>query len=186
MQYPQKLHRPGKVACGICWAFGRLQRWLAVILQLTVHRNDCKGRLTNDVSSFFGHVNQVTTRPCRKFNSIDDTLLQTVNSARTSSIVGKRHTGPTISATWLTLVPLAAPRYRTLAPGLIKISSSPPNTPAANLLRNGFQTRYSVFVPSTPLSIDIRFSPYTDSPGTRFLVTNICSLPLAINTPGCL
>ena len=84
-----------------------------------------------------------------------------------------RHTCPTISATWLTLVPLAAPKYRTLWPGLIKISSNPPNTPAANLLRNGFQTRYSVFVPSTSLSIDIRFSPYTDSPGTIFLVTSI-------------
>ena len=101
----------------------------------------------------------------------------------------RTRTGPTISATWLTLVPLAAPRYNTFVPGAMKILSIPPNTPAASLLRNGFHTRYSILVLSTPpppVSTEIRFSPYTDSPGTRFFVTSMDSLPLAIKIPSCL
>ncbi len=35
-------------------------------------------------------------------------------------------------------------------------------------------------------STDMRFSPYTDSPGTRFLVTSASSLPRAMKTPACL
>ncbi len=53
--------------------------------------------------------------------------------------------------------------------------------PAASLDRNGFQTLYSVFVAggTSPFesagvlafdSTEMRFSPYTDSPGVRFLV----------------
>ncbi|KAG6371956.1 hypothetical protein JVT61DRAFT_8970 [Boletus reticuloceps] len=38
-----------------------------------------------------------------------------------------------MSATWLTLVPLAAPKYNTFFPGAMKISSIPPNTPAGQL-----------------------------------------------------
>lgn len=63
-----------------------------------------------------------------------------------------------------------------------KISSRPPNIPAASLDLNGFQTLYSVFVAggTSPFesagvllafdSMEMRFSPYTDSPGVRFLV----------------
>ena len=40
--------------------------------------------------------------------------------------------GPTTSATCETEVPLAAPRYRTFAPGFMYISSRPPNIPAAS------------------------------------------------------
>lgn len=32
-------------------------------------------------------------------------------------------------------------------------------------------------------STDILFSPYTDSPGTMFFVTNASSFPRAMNTP---
>ena len=75
--------------------------------------------------------------------------------------------GPTMSATWLTEVPEAAPRYRTLLPGRMKISSRPPRMPAASLLRKGFQTLYSVLVvvvvPSAAgvglFSMAMRFSP---------------------------
>ena len=52
-------------------------------------------------------------------------------------------TGPTMSDTWLTVVPEAAPRYSTLLPGLIWMASTPPKMAAANLDRNGFQARYS-------------------------------------------
>ena len=48
------------------------------------------------------------------------------------------------------MVPEAAPRYRTLAPGLMWIFSTPPRMAAASLERNGFQTRYSTFSPCTP------------------------------------
>ncbi|KAG5458931.1 MAG: hypothetical protein BJ554DRAFT_759 [Olpidium bornovanus] len=78
--------------------------------------------------------------------------------------------GPTMSATCETVVPAAAPRYRTFFPGAMWMWSTPPRIPAASLLRNGFHTRYSVLVPSGP-STATRFSLYTDSPGTRFLVT---------------
>lgn len=54
------------------------------------------------------------------------------------------------------------------------------------------QTRYSVFVvegvPSAltapEFSTDMRFSPYTDSPGHKFFVTNMSSLPRATKIPG--
>ena len=59
----------------------------------------------------------------------------------------------------------------------------------------GFHTRYSVFVAgaTSPFvrdwsieldSTEIRFSPYTDSPGVMFLVTSMSSLPRAMKTPG--
>ena len=58
-------------------------------------------------------------------------------------------TGPTMSDTWLTVVPLAAPRYKTLEPGFMWILSTPPRIAAANFERNGFQARYSnLFSPS--------------------------------------
>lgn len=55
-------------------------------------------------------------------------------------------TGPTMSETWDTVVPEAAPRYMTFAPGLIYIWSTPPKIAAASLERNGFQVLYSIFV----------------------------------------
>mmetsp|Transcript_23393 Transcript_23393/g.41387 ORF Transcript_23393/g.41387 Transcript_23393/m.41387 type:complete len:253 (-) Transcript_23393:211-969(-) len=92
-----------------------------------------------------------------------------------------RPVGPTRSATWLTVVPLAPPRYSTLLPGAMYKFFKPPRIPAAILLRKGFQTRYSTF--SSPTSTLISFSPYTAFPGTRLLVTRASSLPLATNTP---
>ena len=44
--------------------------------------------------------------------------------------------GPTMSDTCDTEVPAAAPRYRTLDPGLIQILSTPPKTAAATGVRN--------------------------------------------------
>lgn len=63
-----------------------------------------------------------------------------------------------------------------------------------NHTRKGFQTRYSTEPgASSPLvavaleGTEIRFSPYTDSPGVRFLVTSRSSLPpRATKTPACL
>lgn len=55
-------------------------------------------------------------------------------------------TGPTMSETWDTVVPEAAPRYMTLAPGLMWIWSTPPKMAAASLERNGFQALYSILV----------------------------------------
>src|ERR1700735_1665636 len=88
-----------------------------------------------------------------------------------------------MSATWLTLVPEAAPRYNSFAPGWMYTLSIPPRIPAANLERKGFQTRYSILVRSSD-STWMRFSLYTDSPGLMFLVTRTSSLPRAMNTPG--
>ncbi|CAL4242805.1 unnamed protein product, partial [Meganyctiphanes norvegica] len=91
---------------------------------------------------------------------------------------------PTISDTCDTVVPLAAPKYRTLHPGGMWIFATPPTTEAANLERNGFHTLYSIFSPSS--STEILFSPYTLSPGTIFFVTKTSSFPLAIKIPSCL
>ena len=44
---------------------------------------------------------------------------------------------------WLTVVPLAAPRYRTLQPDGMCILSTPPRIAAASLDRKGFHTVYS-------------------------------------------
>lgn len=55
-------------------------------------------------------------------------------------------TGPTMSETWDTVVPEAAPRYMTFAPGLMWIWSTPPKMAAASLERNGFQALYSILV----------------------------------------
>lgn len=55
-------------------------------------------------------------------------------------------TGPTISETWDTVVPEAAPRYMTFAPGLMWIWSTPPKMAAASLERKGFQALYSILV----------------------------------------
>ncbi|KAH9529021.1 hypothetical protein DERF_002928 [Dermatophagoides farinae] len=62
------------------------------------------------------------------------------------------------------------------------MSSTPPKIDAPNFERNGFHTRYSIFCPFST-STDIRFSPYTDSPGTKFLVTKASSLPRATKMP---
>ena len=43
-----------------------------------------------------------------------------------------------------------------------------------------FVTDLSIELESTAM----RFSPYTDSPGVRFLVTSMSSLPRAIKMPG--
>jgi len=96
----------------------------------------------------------------------------------------KSHAKATTSATWLSLVLLAPPRYDTFAPGASKTLSMPPNTPTANFLQNEFHTVYSIIVPSSlPMSIKMRLSPYTDSPGAGCLVTSIGSLPLAMKMP---
>lgn len=96
------------------------------------------------------------------------------------------YTGPTISETCDTVVPLAAPKYSTLAPGAIHILVTPPKIAAPNLDLNGFHARYSLFSP-VPSSTEIRFSPYTVVPGTRLSVQSTSSLgDFAIYTPACL
>jgi hypothetical protein len=58
-------------------------------------------------------------------------------------------TGPTISETWDTVVPEAAPRYKTLDPGFIQMFSTPPTMAAASLDLKGFHALYSIlFSPS--------------------------------------
>ena len=77
------------------------------------------------------------------------------------------------------------------------MSSMPPRIPAANLDLKGFHTRYSVLVeagvsaspfvaPVRGVSMAMRFSPYNDSPGARFFVQSMSSLPRATKTPACL
>ena len=51
------------------------------------------------------------------------------------------------------------------------MSEIPPITAAAILLLNGFHTLYSTLSVGVSPSTDILFSLYTDTPGTRFLVT---------------
>lgn len=97
----------------------------------------------------------------------------------------KLRTGPTRSDTWDTVVPEAAPRYKTFEPGPIQMFSTPPTIAAASLERKGFQTRYSTFLPSASSTFTV-FSPYTVLPGTMLSVTRASSLPRATNTPGCL
>lgn len=55
-------------------------------------------------------------------------------------------TGPTRSETWETVVPFAAPRYKTLAPGFMYILLTPLTIQAHNFDLNAFQTLYSVFI----------------------------------------
>lgn len=78
---------------------------------------------------------------------------------------------PTTSATWDTVVPLAAPKYNTFAPGFINISLIPPITAAAIFDRYGFHTLYSILSLDVGSSIYILFSLYTLSPGYIFFVT---------------
>lgn len=72
----------------------------------------------------------------------------------------------------------------TLAPGLTCTLSTPASTEAASLERKGFQTRYSTFSPS-PISTLMRFSPYTLSPTTMFLVTCMPSVRSRDEPYGC-
>lgn len=75
--------------------------------------------------------------------------------------------GPTISDTWDTLVPEAAPKYKTFEPGLMWILSTPDKIEAASFDLKGFQILYSIFwvTPSAPgTSEHTLFSPYTLSP----------------------
>lgn len=75
--------------------------------------------------------------------------------------------GPTMSETCETLVPDAAPRYRTFALGLMWMLSMPASMEAASFDRKGFHILYSIFLdsPSTAGSSTLtRFSPYTLSP----------------------
>ena len=58
-------------------------------------------------------------------------------------------TGPTISETCETVVPDAAPRYKTFEPGGMWILSTPPKIAAANFDLKGFHTLYSVLFPSS-------------------------------------
>ena len=58
-------------------------------------------------------------------------------------------TGPTMSETCDTVVPDAAPKYRTLLPGSMWIEPTPPRMAAASFDRNGFHALYSSFDPST-------------------------------------
>eukprot|EP00816_Leptocylindrus_hargravesii_P011418 CAMPEP_0196805354 /NCGR_PEP_ID=MMETSP1362-20130617/5129_1 /TAXON_ID=163516 /ORGANISM="Leptocylindrus danicus, Strain CCMP1856" /LENGTH=172 /DNA_ID=CAMNT_0042178233 /DNA_START=516 /DNA_END=1034 /DNA_ORIENTATION=- len=95
-----------------------------------------------------------------------------------------------MSLTWDTLVPAAAPKYSTFEPGFIQMLSTPPKTAAANLDRNGFHTRYSNLVvfplESGGPSTEMRFSPYTATPGVLFKVTKASSFPRAMKMPSCL
>merc|ERR1719387_333664 len=89
-----------------------------------------------------------------------------------------------MSETCETVVPEAPPRYSTLLPGLMGMEPMPPTIPAPSFERKGFHTRYSVFSSGlSSLSAINRFSPYTDSLGAMFLVTNESSLPLEMKTP---
>ena len=65
----------------------------------------------------------------------------------------------------------------------MKISLTPPRIAAAIFDLNGFQTLYSIFSPVTLSSTDILFSLYTDSPGTKFLVTRASYNPFEMKTP---
>src|SRR5436305_1087542 len=59
----------------------------------------------------------------------------------------------------------------------MKILSTPATMAAATLLRNGFHTRYST-LPSVSVSTAIRFSPYTELPGSMLRVASASeSLP---------
>ena len=58
-----------------------------------------------------------------------------------------------MSETCETVVPEAAPRYRTLLPGFIWILSIPPKMAAASLERNGFHTLYSTLFPSSTCKV---------------------------------
>ena len=81
----------------------------------------------NNISSLLSHVHQISTTSVRKLNSVNTSLLQyhkdniirnNITLLTTRNIKGQvLLTGPTISDTWETVVPEAAPRYRTLAPG---------------------------------------------------------------------
>src|SRR5206468_8868016 len=68
------------------------------------------------------------------------------------------------SETWLTVVPLAAPRYRTCEPFSSGRIFQPFRMRAASLLLRGSHRRYS-----DPRNGTSR-SPYTERPGTRFSV----------------
>lgn len=59
----------------------------------------------------------------------------------------KKLTGPTRSETCETVVPEAAPIYKTLLPGFMCTFLIPPKIAAANLLLNGFHALYSIFDP---------------------------------------
>ena len=87
---------------------------------------------------------------------IDSPLLCENSTAKTVP------SGPTMSETCETLVPDAAPKYRTFKPGLMWMLSTPERMDAASLDRKGFQILYSIFcvAPSTPgISELILFSP---------------------------
>src|SRR5919109_43228 len=80
------------------------------------------------------------------------------------STANTRPDSPTISDTWLTVVPVDAPRYNTLLPFFIGIFFIPFLSAAASLLLKGSQILYS-----SP-SYFTSFSPYTLSPFIRFRV----------------
>lgn len=79
------------------------------------------------IGSLLCHIDKIPTTPVRELNSIDQPILpkQTILSrqqTKTSheSVTGsgdRQLTGPTISDTWDTVVPEAAPRYSTRVPG---------------------------------------------------------------------
>jgi hypothetical protein len=79
----------------------------------------------------------------RKFNCINNARLKEDGVSHMVKVSAL--TGPTTSDTWETVVPEAAPKYKTLAPGLIQMFSIPPTTAAAIFDLKGFQTRYSTF-----------------------------------------
>jgi len=60
----------------------------------------------DDVSSLLGHSDQISSGSVGEFDSVDDTFLFYVRTLG----VKVKYTGPTISATWETVVPEAAPK----------------------------------------------------------------------------
>ena len=70
--------------------------------------------------------------------------MTTINVKEISINIGMVLTGPTMSDTWLTVVPEAAPKYKTFVPGFMLRLSIPPRIAAPIFDLKGFHTRYSV------------------------------------------
>ena len=81
---------------------------------------------------------------------------------------------PIMSDTWLTVVPVDAPKYSTFDDSLMGFSLSPFNIAPASLLLNGSHNLYSIS------SFFIIFSPYTLLPLMRFCVARYFSFVLLI------
>ena len=84
----------------------------------------------DNIGSFLCHVHQISTTSVWKLNCINNTILQgshpvkythtTIPLDINHDLISLALTGPTRSETCDTVVPEAAPRYKTLAPGFCK------------------------------------------------------------------